>query len=189
MMTPPEEFVARLICHDQKAFRELVIGYQKIAYSMTFRILCNEEEARDAVQDGFVKIWQHLGAYNRHQNLYTWMNTIFIHTALDKLRILKRRNEIRFREVISLIDRFTVETPEHRLENQDLADMIHLLAGKLPTTQRMVFILRDIQGLDSSEVQQMLELSEDQVKSNLYHARKSVRKILTKLMSTERRLL
>jgi len=79
--------------------------------------------------------------------------------------------------------------PDVRLENQELGNMITLISEGLPEKQKLVFVLRDIQGFDSVEVQKMLDMSETSVKSNLYHARQIVRQQLSKLLAYERRVI
>ncbi len=61
------------------------------------------------------------------------------------------------------------------------------MADGLPEKQRMIFVLRDLQGMDSQEVQEILEISETTVKSNLYHARKTIKEKILTLMAYERR--
>jgi RNA polymerase sigma factor (sigma-70 family) len=71
-------------------------------------------------------------------------------------------------------------------DNHDLAIMIKGIADMLPEKQRLVFILRDIEGMSSEEVESIMELNESSVKSNLYHARKKVRERLLLIVEKER---
>lgn len=174
---------------DPSAFKRLVEHYSIYAYNLAFRILCDEEEAKDAVQDSFIKIWKRIGAFNATHKFSTWMYKIVTHTAIDLLR----KQNIRKTTSIDLSNCVPSDIDENstqkKMDNQELAALISNLSEGLPEKQRMVFILRDIQGFKSTEVQEILEMPEDAVKSNLYYARKSVKEKLTRLMVYERRFI
>ena len=80
----------------------------------------------------------------------------------------------------------TTDSPDKKIENSELGRTIRFVTEQLPEKQKMVFILRDIQGLKSLEVQEILNLSETSVKSNLYIARQFLRKKLTGILNYER---
>ncbi|MFC2102178.1 RNA polymerase sigma factor [Bacteroidota bacterium] len=171
-----QEIISRIKSSDQSAFRELVEHYQHKAFSLTFRILGDEEEAKDAVQEGFIKIWQNIRSYNPASKFTSWMYRIMANCAIDRYRKLQRQNEV----TIDLVPETSMNGLSSDLsaamDNQEIARTIRFLSGKLPEKQQLVFILRDIQGMESYEVQSVLGISETQVKSNLHHARKSIRK-------------
>ena len=90
-------------------------------------------------------------------------------------------------ESVKIISDSSSDNPGKRLEKKELTAILHGMAGELPEKQRMVFILRDLQGLNSQEVQQILDMTETNVKSNLYHARKALKDKLLKIKVYERR--
>ncbi|MFH1161165.1 MAG: RNA polymerase sigma factor [bacterium] len=182
-----EELVNRIKNGDQKAFSEVLTMYQQTAYNLAFRILLDEEEARDTVQESFIKIWKKIGLYNPSQKFTTWMFRIVTNSAVDRYRALKRRNEVGLEVLSGKLEKICSGATDTVLDNKDLARLIGTLAGELPEKQRLVFILRDIQEMDSAEVQLILKLSENTIKSNLYHARKSIREKLENLIHFERR--
>jgi RNA polymerase sigma-70 factor (ECF subfamily) len=181
-----QEIITRIIAGDQDAFREVVEYYQHQAFSLTFRILADEEEAKDAVQEGFIKIWQNMRSYNSANEFTSWMYRIMANCAIDRYRKLKRQNEL----AIDLFPETSMAgssgDPNASMDNQEIARTIRSLAGKLPEKQQLVFILRDIQGMESVEVQTVLGISEANVKSNLYHARKSIREKIDRIFQRER---
>jgi RNA polymerase sigma-70 factor (ECF subfamily) len=87
----------------------------------------------------------------------------------------------------SVIEKLNHQDTAVQLDNKELGRMIRLVADGLPEKQNMVFVLRDIQGLNPSEVAEILEIPETAVKSNLYHARKAIRNRLEKIINYERR--
>ncbi len=165
-----------------EAFRKLVENFQSYAYSLSFRILCQKQDAEDVVQEGFIKIWKHIGQYDPEQKFTTWMYKIITNTALDKLKSEKRSRftSLSGNHIENMLksDDDTVQS----MVNRELGAIIHTLAGHLPEKQKLVFILRDLQGLSSEETQEILDISETSVKSNLYHARQLIRKQLEHMM-------
>ncbi len=84
------QFDAENIIHkarngDKNAFGELVTKYQQYAFNLAFRIVCNEDDARDVVQDSFIKIWKNMKAYLPKIEFTTWMYKIVTNTAIDHL--------------------------------------------------------------------------------------------------------
>jgi RNA polymerase sigma-70 factor (ECF subfamily) len=181
-----QEIVFRIRNGDQAAFRTLVEMYRQPLYRLAFRILGNEEEARDAVQESFVKIWQKIGSYDPSRKFITWMNTILVNTSADRLRALRRHLMVPLDQVAQTLEAMQQRDPGNAADTHDLAILIHCLADGLPEKQRIVFILRDIEGLASEEVEAITGLPENSVKSNLYHARKSVREKLLRIFEKER---
>lgn len=180
MLTDLQEIIERVKKGDQAAFRRIVEEYRQQAFSLAFRIMCNEEEARDVVQESFIKVWQKIETYNMTQKFSTWLYKIIANSAIDRLRQIKRHNLINLDKVISKIEYLNLDNMQMEIDNKETAQLIRWIAEGLPEKQQMVFILRDLQGVDSSEVRQILNLSENSVKSNLYHARKAIREKLLK---------
>jgi len=159
--------------------------YQGYAFSVAFRILCDEEEARDVVQESFIRIWSSLPRYNREMKFTTWMYSIVAHLCYDKLRTRKKRGTTALDAVDpSLLASVAVEhNPERLYSNKELAGAIEMLTDKLPPKQKIIFVLRDLQGLSVSEVSEILRLSESSVKANLVYARRFLRERLVPFIS------
>ena len=189
MLKNIQEITDRVKQGDQEAFRILVDAYQQYAFNLAFKILRNEDEARDAVQESFIKIWKKICDFRSKQKFTTWMYRIVTNSALDRLRALKRRGHISLDQVAETLVNLTILEPDRQLDNKEIALAIHTLAGDLPDRQQLVFILRDIEGHPSKEVEQILNLTANMVKSNLFHARKAIREKLSNLLATERRAL
>ena len=174
---------------DQAAFKYLVEQYQEYAFRLSFRILCDEEEARDIVQESFIKIWQNIKKYDPKTKFTTWMYTIVTHTAIDRLRSLKHLNLVNIDHVSEHLEGISDQGLDYKLDNTEMGQIIRLMAEDLPGKQRLIFVLRDLQGFDSDEVEQIMKLTKTSVKTNLYHARKAIREKLNKILAYERRML
>ncbi len=182
-----KDIIDKIKSGDKAAFKELVEQQQQYAFSLAFRILCNEEDARDTVQDSFIKIWRNIKSYNPKMKFTTWIYKIVTNSAIDRLRSAKRFSQVNLEDVSEILDKMNHQDLQVQLDNQEMGQLIHLIADELPEKQRMVFVLRDIQGVNSSEVVEILGQKETSVKSNLYHARKFIREKLEKIMDYERR--
>jgi len=186
MQSDDKEIIKRILAGSQTAFRQLVEKYQQYAFSLAFRILCHEEEAKDTVQDSFIKIWKNINSYNDQLKFTTWMYKIVTNTAIDKLRSIKRALHSDLEKVSKQLDLINNTNEEIQFENKELGQIINFISESLPEKQRLIFVLRDIQGFASTEVQEILDLPESSIKSNLYHARKTIREKLTSIMAYER---
>jgi RNA polymerase sigma-70 factor (ECF subfamily) len=167
---------------DLKAFRKLVTMYQQPAYRLAFKILGDEEEAKDAVQESFIKIWKKISSFDPAREFVPWMYRIIVNTSNDRLRIIHRHTMVPLDQVSQKLEAVLQSDSKTVAENHETAVIIKGLTGMLPEKQRLVFILRDIEGMTSEEVELITEMNETSVKSNLYHARKSVRERLLKIL-------
>lgn len=185
---PPDlqELTTRIRNRDQAAFKSLVEMYMQPAYRLAFRILGNEEEAQETVQDTFVRIWQKIDSYDPSKGFATWMNRILVNLSLDRLRSIRRHPMVSIDHTAKTLADLRSPDPGSKAEDRDIGLLIRFLADGLPAKQKIVFILRDIEGLPSGEVEAVTSLPETSVKSNLLHARRRVREQLTRIMEKER---
>jgi RNA polymerase sigma-70 factor, ECF subfamily len=168
---------------DVWAFRQLVESHQQYAFSLAFRIIGDEDDARDIVQEAFIRVWKHIKDFVPDVKFTTWLYRIVVNVAYDRLKAEKRRRFLFMRmEKTPQIDSQPDGTaPDASLVNRDLAEKIKAFAQKLPLKQRLVFVLRDLQDLTVDEVAEVLDMSRESVKTNLCYARQNIRRKL-KLM-------
>ncbi len=172
-----EELIERSKQCDTTAFRQLVETYQPLVFRLAFRLLCCEDEAKDIVQETFIRVWFHLHEYKSHFRFSTWIYKIACNLCYDKLRAIKRfgRNE---NLDISLLARnvSSGENIEQSVINQELKDLISKLMCNLTPKQKLVFMLNDIEELELEEIKKITGMSSGKIKSNLYLARQYIRK-------------
>ncbi|MFO7658455.1 MAG: RNA polymerase sigma factor [Bacteroidales bacterium] len=174
---PDDVMISSCINKDRAAFKQLVTMYQQYAYNLAFKILLDEENTKDVVQETFIKIWRHIGSYRKEILFTTWMYKIVTNLCYDKLKSIKRRNHVSIHNATEMGINLT-EQPEynaHSSENFEIIKQIRRLSRGLTTKQRLVFILRDLQGLSVKEVSEVLNMSDGAVKTNLYLARMFIR--------------
>ena len=186
MQIDPENIINKARKGDKESFGKLVMQHQQYAFNLAFRIVCNEDDARDIVQDSFIKIWKNMRLYLPEIKFTTWMYKIVTNTAIDHLRSNNKVNMVSIDDSHGRYDQTSVVTPETLLNNKETGQLINSFAEILSEKQKLVFVLRDLQGLSSPEVEHILELPETSVKSHLYHARKTIGKKLHKILSYER---
>lgn len=186
MQVDPENIIVKARNGDKEAFGKLVTQHQQYAFNLAYRIVCNENDARDIVQDSFVKIWKNMKLYLPKIKFTTWMYKIVCNTSIDHLRSSNKMEKVRLDDVHERLEQVNILTPEALLNNKETGQLIRSFANTLSEKQKLVFVLRDLQGLDSSEVEDILDLSETSVKSNLYHARKAIAGKLRNILSYER---
>lgn len=173
---------------DSTAFRTLVENHQDYAYSLAIRFLGNEEDARDTVQETFIRVWKHLPSFDFRCKFTTWMYRIVINLCLDRTKSQKRREMLLQPEALENFREQCTAGIDLEDENvkKELAALITAFAAELAPRQRAVFILRDLQDESVKGVSQILGISKGAVKSNLSHARKAIRLKLEQLENNRR---
>ncbi len=160
---------------DSTAFALLVSEFQPLVFRLAFRLLCDEDEAKDMVQETFVKVWLALGQYSRECRFSTWLYKITCNTCYDRLRSLRHSPLDNNSDFSTSADVASDDNIETLISNNQLKELILRYTGELSPMQRMVFMLRDVEELDVVEVQEITGLSADKIKNNLYLARKNIR--------------
>ncbi len=180
MNTINVDIIERCKSGDKEAFRLVVKAYQRMLFSLSLKMLCNEEDAKDVVQDSFLKIWQSIDSFNCSNNFTTWVYTITARLCIDRLRAQKKQmsgfdDEALFHSFVS------DDNVEHEIENRQWVAIVRALVGALPEKQRLLFTLCRLEGLSSAEVEPILGMNASQIKSTLYVASKNIREQLKKM--------
>lgn len=172
---------------DVGAFEQLIRRYDRNVFRIAQHITQNREDAEDVVQDAFLKAYQNLGQFQGQSKFYTWLVRIAVNEALMRLR--RRRPE----RMVSIDEDVKTEedsmprevadwspNPEQLYNQAELKDILSKTIQGLPPSFRMVFVLRDVEGLSTEETADALDLSIPAVKSRLLRARLQLRERLTK---------
>ena len=169
---------------DAAAFEELVNRYEKKIFRLTMNITRNREDAEDAMQDAFMKAYSHLDRFQEDSRFYTWLVRIAANEALMRLR-KRRPNQFSLDEPIENEDDFVPQqiedwgpSPEQRFAQTEMRDILRGVIEDLPHDFRIVFLLRDVEGLSTEETAAAVGISEAAVKSRLLRARLKLRKKL-----------
>jgi RNA polymerase sigma-70 factor (ECF subfamily) len=164
-------------------FRKLVELTSPYAFSLAFRMLSDEDLARDVVQETMVTIWQKLKNIKSAEVYKTWIYKVVINKCYDQLRHNKRNREhVADEKTWQILSDSISQNPSSQLENDEMAKIIGMLTGKLSPKQRTIFILSEIEEMTSDEVSEVTGISKTVIKANLYHARKSISGMIEKYL-------
>lgn len=167
---------------DLRAFNQLVVLYQSMAYNVAYRILSDPNAAADATQDAFFSAYKAIKKF-RGGSFKAWLLRIVTNACYDQLRIKKRRptsslDDLPVEAEHSHFLRDESEAPDELLERQELGHLLHSGISALPLEQRAVLVLSDVQGLSYQEVAEIMDLSLGTVKSRLSRGRARLRDFL-----------
>jgi RNA polymerase sigma-70 factor (ECF subfamily) len=169
---------------DTQAFEELVNRYEAKIFRLTMNITRNREDAEDSMQDAFLKSYSHLKNFQEDSRFYTWLVRIAANEALMRLR-KRRGNVFSLDEPIEaeedLVPREIEDwgpSPEQRFAQTEMHEILSGAIDGLDPDFRVVFVLRDVEGLSTEETAETLKISVPAVKSRLLRARLKLRQKL-----------
>jgi RNA polymerase sigma-70 factor (ECF subfamily) len=165
---------------EEAALAELIARKTKPLLQATQRILGDLEEARDVVQVTFFKVWENRRKFDERWSPNTWIYRIASNLAIDHLRSRKSRERSHepVRQHLLHVADGTAQRDLARLQDGEVAAIFRELSAGLSEKQRMVFLLREIEGLSSPEVSQVVGCRESTVRNHLFNARKYLRREL-----------
>ena len=172
---------------DRTAFQSLMESQQSFAYALAFRLLRDEENAKDIVQEAFIRAWKHLGRYRPEVKFTTWLYKIVVNLCYDRLKVDTRRRNV-FGVFGARFDQ--ADIPDRRelqeeVEHTDLCNHILRFAKRLPPKENLVFHLRDVLDFSIEEIAEIAGISVGSVKTNLCYARKRIRIAVTRMQERE----
>lgn len=172
---------------DRAEFARLIEAYSGVIYRLALKMLHNTQDAEDALQDTFIKAYRGLPSFDGRSSLSTWLYRIATNEALMMLRKRKRtlvsieepleNSRDDEQEPLQIVDWCCL--PEQELLSTEARAFLDEAIDELPETLRVVFVLRDIEGLSTLETAEVLNLSETAVKTRLSRARLRLRERLT----------
>jgi len=187
-LTPSDEqLLDRFASGDRGALEELFRRYRGPAYRVAQRLLGQEADALDAVQEGFVKALTHLDTFKGRSSFKTWLLRVVSNAALDLGRQRGRREMLSLNGAVSGDGDFghpsRPENPTAGLEQEDLRRILDGALADLSDAQRQTFVLHAEAGLSYREVADALDISIGTVMSRLYYARQRLRARLSEQSS------
>jgi RNA polymerase sigma factor (sigma-70 family) len=162
-----------------ETFQNRVFPVKNKLFRFAFRLLGSTEEAKDVVQEVFIKVWNGREQLVDIQNMEAWCMRITKNVSLDRLRQQKRRQTDSIEQGLHVVNETL--SPAENTELQENMKRIGDFMAMLPEKQRQVMHLRDIEGYTYNEISEILEMDMSQVKVNLFRARNAVREKLQKI--------
>jgi len=164
---------------DEDAYAELVRRHSGGLHRAVARILADETEAWDVVQMAFLKAWQKLDRYDPRYSFTTWLYRIGTNLAIDLLRSRtsrERAHKAGTEHRLRLVGHG--EDASARAERTEAVDVLQQIVGILTPQQRSAFVLREMEGLETAEVAEVLGCSATTVRNHIFQARKALRREL-----------
>lgn len=167
---------------DAIAFETLVLRKTSAVVSVARRIIGDAEEARDVAQLVFLRVWDSLARYDEKYSFNTWLYRIATNLSIDFLRANRSRERAHGATLHLVRNREAAleEEATHALESSQVAELFERVSRDLSEKQKAAFVLREIEGLDSRDVAEILGCGESTVRNHLFNARKALQKKLKK---------
>ena len=174
------ETIQQVLDGNTAMFELLMRRYNERVYRAARSIVRDEQEAEDVMQQAYVNAFTHLRQFNGSAQFSTWLTKIAINEALARVR--RRGRYEPFDDDLSNVEPFMSSNPAQSPERQafagELRGLLEWAIDALPDGMREVFVLREVEGLSTSEVAECLRVSDDVVKTRLSRGRAMLRRLL-----------
>ena len=181
------QLVESFLSGAEEAFDQIVIRNQDCVYTLCFRILGNKDDAVDCAQEVFIKVYRSLGAFRHKSALATWIFRIAVNTCRNLIARREYRASSRILSLGAGIEIGTVREesiagdgfdPVETFERGEMNSLIMEAINTLPEAQRIVVLLRDVEGKSYEEMSVITGLKDGTIKSKLARARSRLRTLL-----------
>jgi RNA polymerase sigma-70 factor (ECF subfamily) len=176
------DMLERLRAGDDLAFEMLIRRFGGRMLAVARRLLRNEEDARDAVQDALISAMRGLQRFEGEAQIGTWLHRIVVNTALMRLRSRRRRPESPIDELLPAfapdghhaLPADQAPFPDAQVEQNELRALVRRAVDRLPDGYREVYLMRDVDELSTEETAKALRISANAVKIRLHRARQAL---------------
>ena len=161
------------------SFRNDILPLKNELYRLALRITLNSAEAEDVVQETLIKVWNKRDDWDTIDSIEAFCLTICRNLSLDKMRKLSNQSESLDNDSTlksDPLDHSYSSNPEEQTVQRDRVQLVRRLIDTLPEKQRSIMQLRDFEGKSYKEIATILNVSEEQVKVNLFRARQTIKK-------------
>jgi len=188
-----DELVRRAKAGDLAAFEELTSRHERQIYSLAYRILQNPHDAEDVTQQAFLSVVENLAKFREESSFTTWLYRIATFAALKVIRKRKGLPTVSLEAATEADEDFDSiphpeyiadwkQSPEQLVERNETRQLLDDALAQLDEKHRLVFLLRDVEGLSGHETAKALSLTESNVKMRLLRARLQLRERLTRVL-------
>jgi RNA polymerase sigma-70 factor (ECF subfamily) len=179
------ELIDRAKGGDSQAFRELVERHQRRALALAFTLVRDEQDAREVVQEAFLRVHRGLDRFHGSSSFFTWLYRIVTNLSIDLMRKPSRR-ETEFGERLDQSNEFELPFMAHVdgadpfdvLRRHEIAERIRLSLDELPPYHRGVIVMREVHGMSYEEMAEAMGVSKGTIMSRLFHARQKLQRAL-----------
>lgn len=170
-----EQIIARVVGGEPALFEQLMRRHNPRVYRTVRAILGRDDDCEDVMQQTYLNAFRHLGQFRSHARFSTWLTRIAVNEAIQRGRRRDRRAEVGMDDAGSDGRPAMTPDPEHAAYATELGHLLDSVVDALPDSYRVVFVLREIEGLSIAETAESLDLTEDTVKTRLHRAKAHLR--------------
>jgi RNA polymerase sigma-70 factor (ECF subfamily) len=183
--------IAKAQAGDTAAFRSLVERHQRRAFSIALSLVRDENDARELVQDAFLRVFKGLGSFQGGSSFFTWLYRIITNLSIDLIRKPGRgdnsRGDLDEKRLeaedaqepdFALLSRIDGADPAEVVRRREIAARLQVALDALPSYHRGVIVMREIEGLSYEEMAQVMGVSKGTIMSRLFHARQKLQRAL-----------
>jgi RNA polymerase sigma-70 factor (ECF subfamily) len=186
-------WVARATAGDQEAFSQLILRWERPIYALAYRTLRREEDARDVVQDAFLRAYRGLKGFKGEAKFSSWLYRITLNLCRDWMRKERRAPVAQMPEGTDPLDfadqqAAPTESVEDLVARREMSSAVELAMAELPEEQRMAIMLKEYHGLTFQEIAEMLDCPLSTVKTRLYQGLSVLRRRLERQQAETARL-
>jgi RNA polymerase sigma-70 factor, ECF subfamily len=181
--------IAKAQAGDTVAFRSLVERHQRRAFAIALALVRDENDARELVQDAFLRVFKGLGSFQGGSSFFTWLYRIITNLSIDLIRKPGRQGggdlddkrleaEDAQEPDFALLSRIDGADPQEVVRRREIAARLQVALDALPSYHRGVIVMREIEGLSYEEMAQVMGVSKGTIMSRLFHARQKLQRAL-----------
>ncbi len=176
--------IKKIKAGNEYEFRKLVDAHMDSIYITALRISADEDDARDIVQETFMKVWEKRKTIKDCNSIRPYIMRIAINKCYDLLRRRKSKHETNRIDSPSVLNEIADSNQaDYKLNNEEAISIINVLVKGLSPRQRIVFTMVELEELSHDEVAGITGMSKTSIKSNLSHARKKMEQSLKKYLN------
>lgn len=174
-MNRPDDktLMERCLKGDRQAFEALLVRYEKPVYNAAYRMLHNPEDARDVTQTVFLKVYENLDQYDPSHRFFSWVYRIALNESINWLKKSSRQEALEHETADQ------GDGPEQQAGDAQLSEGMDAALMMMKSEYRAVIVLKHVLGCSYIEISEVLDISENKVKSRLYTARQLLQERLT----------
>lgn len=171
-----EEIVLRILNGEQHLYEQLMRKYNLRLYRISMSIVNDDKEAEDIMQTAYINAYQQLSNFKHKSSFSTWLTRILINESL-----LHKKRTVKLEKTLmeNTPNPYHTDTPLDGLINKELKGILEKAVAVLPEKYRVVFVMREVQGMSTNETMEALELGESNVKIRLTRAKEMLRNELS----------
>lgn len=195
---PDDELVRLAKGGELGAFETLVDRHERRVFAVARRLVLHEQDAEDVTQQTFLSVMEHLETFRGESSFLTWLLRVATHAAIKVIRKRNGLSTVSLEGPVESAEGYATvphpefiadwrESPERLVGRNETVRLIDEAIGELEEKQRLIFVMRDVEGLSVKETAELLGMTEGNVKVRLLRARLQLRERLTRELGDGRR--